>query len=145
MTGKELSMAAAEVNHILRYTEEKDVNKIPLGFRLFLKDVADERYIPDLTPEKSLEEQKLLPDTEKILGMIYCYYWSSDEERNEIPQKVKRDAQEISQEIFQNYSPDEFFQGAKERRKTKLEEQALASIPEKEPWYKRLFGWFKKK
>lgn len=145
MTVKTLSMAACEVNQILRYTEEKEVNKIPIGLRLFLKDIADEKYIPEINPEISLQEHKLMKETQDILGMIYYYYWCDENERLEMSQNQKDNVQEISQEIFQNYSPDEFFEGAKERRKTKLEEQALASIPEKEPWYKKLFGWFKKK
>lgn len=145
MTTKELCMAACEINQILRYTEEKDVNRIPLGLRLFFKDIADEKYIPEINPQISLQEQKMLPATEEILGMIYCFYWMDDDELQNIPENVVQNAQKVSQEIFQNYSPDEFFKGQKERRKTELEQQALASIPEKEPWYKRLFGWFKKK
>lgn len=145
MTDKALRMAACEINQILRYTEDLDVNKIPLGLRLFLKDIADEKYIPDINPETSLQEHKLMQETKDILGMIYYYYWCDDAERNEISQKRKEEIQRASEAIFQNYSPDEFFKGQKERRKTELEQQALASIPEKEPWYKRLFGWFKKK
>ena len=145
MTQKAMSLAACEINQILRYMDESEVNKIPLGLRLFFKDIADAKYIPDITPERDFEKQELLPETEQILGMIYAYYWSNEKEQNEIPQKVKNDAKKVSQEIFQDYSPEEFFEGARERRKTELEQQALASIPEKEPWYKKLFGWFKKK
>ena len=145
MTQKAMSLAACEINQILRYMDESEVNKIPLGLRLFFKDIADEKYIPDITPERDFEKQELLPETEQILGMIYAYYWSSEEEQNVIPQKVKNDAKKVSQEIFKDYSPEDFFQGEKERRKTELEEQALTSIPERESWYKRLFGWFKKK
>lgn len=145
MTVKALSMAAREVNQILRYTEEKEVNKIPIGLRLFLKDIADEKYIPNINPEISLYEHELMKETKDILGMIYYYYWGDENERNEIPQDIKDNVQNVSQEIFQNYSPEEFFEGAKERRKTELEQKALVSIPAKEPWYKRLFGWFKKK
>ena len=106
MITKELRMAATEINQILRYTEEMEVNKIPLGLRLFFKEIADNKYIPDINPENSLYDQKLLDETEQILGMIYCYYWSSEEELDSIPDKVKLDAQEVSREIFQNYSPD---------------------------------------
>lgn len=144
MLTKEFRKAATEINQILRYIEDSEVNKIPLGLRLFFKEIADERYIPDINPEISLNRQKLLEETEQILGMIYCYYWSTDEELENIPDKVKDNALEASKEIFQGYSPDEFFEGAKMRRKNSLENQALIEV-NKEPWYKRLFGWFRRK
>lgn len=144
MVTKELRMAATEINQILRYTEEMEVNKIPIGLRLFFKEIADDKYIPDINPEISLYDQKLLGETEQILGMIYCYYWSTEEELENIPDKVKAEAQEASKEIFQNYSPDEFFEGAKERRKSFLETRAMTEY-QKKPWYKKLFSWFKQK
>ena len=144
MVTKELRMAATEINQILRYTEEKDVNKIPLGLRLFLKEIADERYISNINPEISLYKQKLLEETEQILGMIYCYYWTEEEDLDKIPEKVKENAMEASKEIFQNYSPDEFFEGAKERRKNSLEMNALANIEPKEGMFKKFSNWLKK-
>lgn len=144
MITKELRMAATEINQILRYTEEKDVNKIPLGLRLFFKEIADDKYVPDINPEISLYEHKLLEETEQILGMIYCYYWSTEEELLEIPDNVKSNAQKVSQELFKEYSPEAIFEGAKERRKSSLENQAMVEI-KKDPWYKRLLNWFKKK
>lgn len=144
MVTKELRMAAAEINQILRYTEEMEVNKIPLGLRLFFKEIEDEKYIPDINPQLSLYDQKIMQETEQILGMIYCYYWSTEEELANMPEKVKKDAKEASKEIFQNYSPEELFEGAKTRRRTSLEQEALVEM-QKDPWYKRLFGWFKKR
>ena len=44
MITKEMRMAATEINQILRYTDDVDVNKIPLGLRLFFKEIADDRY-----------------------------------------------------------------------------------------------------
>ena len=60
MTTKALRKAACEINQILRYTDEIDVNKIPLGLRLFFKDIADEKYVPNINPEISLEKQELI-------------------------------------------------------------------------------------
>ena len=71
-------MAATEINEILQYVDEKEVNKIPLGLRLFWKDIADDTYRPEINSEVSLFEQKLMYETELILGMIYCYYWNEE-------------------------------------------------------------------
>lgn len=144
MVTKELKMAACEINQILRYTEEKEVNKIPVGLRLFFKEIADERYIPDLNPELSLYDQKVMDKTKDLLGMIYCFYWSSEDELDKLPNEVKVEAKETGKEVFGNYSQEDFFENSKERRKNSLENQALIEAP-KLPWYKKLFAWLKRK
>ena len=42
---KEYSIAAAEVNKILRYTSDVDVNKIPVGLRIFLKEIIKRNFL----------------------------------------------------------------------------------------------------
>lgn len=144
MITKELRMAATEVNQILRYLEESEVNKIPVEFRLYLREIEDPKYISNITPERSLFDQNLLEDTRSILGMIYCYYWSSEEELAAMPEKVKQDAKAASKELFEEYSPEQIFEGARQRRISSLENQAIVEM-RKIPWYKKLFGWFRKR
>ena len=111
MTTEALSMAACEVNQILRYTDESDVNKIPLGLRLFFKDIASENYVPNINPEVSLMEQKLLPETDQILGMLYLFYWGKEDELKDVPEEVIQNAQKASEDIFKGYSEEEFLEG----------------------------------
>lgn len=144
MDAHALRMAASEINQIFRYTEEQDVNKVPLGLRLFLKDIEAENYFPEINPEISLSEQKLLPETEKLLGMIYCFYWSSQEELEQMPKHVLKEAQVVNEEILNGYTEEKFFEEAKQRHEEKLKAESLTTVP-KEPWYKRLFHWFRKK
>jgi len=144
MVTKEMRMAATEINQILRYTEEKDVNKIPLGLRLFFKDIADVDYKPNFNPEVSLFEHRLMYETELILGMIYCYYWSDEEELKTIPEKVKENAQRTSAKVFASFSDEDYFETVKERQINSLEENALIVRPERIPWYQKWFGFLKK-
>lgn len=137
MITKEMRMAATEINQILRYTDDVDVNKIPLGLRLFFKEIADDRYIPDINPEKSLDDHNLLSDTKDILAMIYCYYWSSEEELEQISNEIKNEAEAASIKYLSNYSQTDFIA-------PKKESTALSNAT-KEPWYKRIFAWFKRK
>jgi hypothetical protein len=136
MITKEMRMAATEINQILRYTDDVDVSKIPLGLRLFFKEIADNNYIPDINPEKSLDDHKLMSDTKDILAMIYCYYWSTEEELESIPNEVKNEAEAASIKYLSNYSSTDFIE-------SKKEEKSLSNVT-KEPWYKRIFRWFKK-
>ena len=137
MITKEMRMAATEINQLLRYTDDVEVNKIPLGLRLFFKEIADEKYIPDINPEKSLDDHNLLSDTKDILAMIYCYYWSNEEELEQISNEIKNEAEAASIKYLSNYSQTDFIAPKKENK-------ALSNVT-KEPWYKRIFAWFKKK
>lgn len=143
---KEYSIAAAEVNKILRYTSDVDVNKIPVGLRIFLKEIADPEYIVDINPSISLETQKISTKAKEILAMIYCYYWCSEEELDHIDNELKNEVQNTSQELFGNVNTDILFEEAKQRQKNSLEQAGMvhALAERKTPWYKRLFGFIKK-
>lgn len=142
---KEYSIAAAEVNKILRYTSDEDVNKIPSGLRIFLKEIADPEYVPEINPSISLQAQKISPKTKDILTMIYCYYWCSQEELEQINNEIKSEVQNTSQDLFGNVDPNVLFEEAKARQKNSLE-QATDNIlaKRKVPWYKKVFGFMKK-
>lgn len=143
---KEYSIAAAEVNKILRYTSDVDVNKIPVGLRIFLKEIADPEYVPDINPSISLQTQQISPKAKDILAMIYCYYWCSEEELDHIDNELKNEVQNTSQELFGNVNTDLLFEEAKERQKNSLEQEGMmhALAERKMPWYKKIFGFIKK-
>ena len=71
--------------------------------------------------------------------MLYCYYWSKEEELDEIPSEVKADARKVKNDLFDNYSPEEVFEGAKKRRENSLETGKQTEFQEKTPWYKKIF------
>ena len=143
---KEYSIAAAEVNKILRYTSDVDVNKIPVGLRIFLKEIADPEYIVDINQSISLETQKISTKAKEILAMIYCYYWCSEEELDHLNNELIEEVQNTSQELFGNVNTDVLFEEAKQRQKNSLEQAGMtnALAERKTPWYKRLFGFVKK-
>ena len=134
MISKELRMAACEINQILRYTDDNDVRKIPLKIRSFLKDIADEHYIPDINPEISLDDHKLLPETEEILAMFYYYYWADEKEKDALPESVKEKAK-LADEIL-------IFQELRDENE-KILNSNLTIRNENLPWYKRIFNFSK--
>lgn len=143
---KEYSIAAAEVNKILRYTSDVDVNKIPIGLRTFLKDIEDPNYVADINPTISLEQQNISQKAQDILAMIYCYYWCSEEELAKLKQELRQSVQNTSQEIFGNASEETLFEDARKRRANSLEQESMQLLAQKEmPWYKKLFGFINKK
>lgn len=142
---REYSIAAAEVNKILRYTSDVDVNKIPVGLRIFLKEIADPEYVPEINPAISLQTQQISPKAKDILAMIYCYYWCDEEELEHINDEIKKEVQTTSQELFGNVNTDVLFEEAKERQKNSLEQAGNNMLSERKmPWYKKVFGFIKK-
>ena len=136
MIAKELRMAAVEINQILRYTAMEDVNKIPLGMRNFFKEIEDDTYFPTIEPGYPIYKQKLLGETEKILGMFYCFYWGNEEELKDVSEEMKLVSGETEKKIYNSLD---------ELNLMKTHHVANTEIAEvkKEPWYKKLFGWIK--
>lgn len=130
MVTKELRMAAVEINQILHYTADFEVAKIPRGLRMFFKEIADPNYEVNISPDIALNSQHLMEDTQKILGMIYCYYWSTEEEIENMSDEVKENAEEMRQILFKGYPPKSFFGEDKNE---------LFGVPKEEPWYKKIF------
>ena len=139
MISEELKKAATEVNYVLAQLDDDDIEKIPEGLRGFLKEIEDKEFKPNIDINVSLLEQNLIEETKQILGMMYHYYW--DDERREISknEKVIRNA------LFPKDLPDKLFKDSNGENELVNENRAMFEIAKNEPWYKKLFGWFKKK
>ena len=90
IVSKELSEAATEVIEILKYTNKKDVNKIPKEFMSFLKENCSKTYKITDDYSKPFSEINLKPKTEALLGIIYLKYWADEEGKREFRKKLKK-------------------------------------------------------
>ena len=71
--------ALKEVYEVLIMLEETELNKIPKNLINTINENKDNEYEVDLN---KLREGKIMKDTKKILGALYSYYLSSEEEKN---------------------------------------------------------------
>lgn len=69
--------ALKEVYDILQNTDEDLINKIPQKFLDFVKENMNQEYISNIDYTMKIDKQKLLPETEAILALIYKSYWSN--------------------------------------------------------------------
>lgn len=90
MVSKELSEAATEVIEILKYTNEKEVSKIPKQFISFLQENCSKEYKITDDYSRPFTEIKLKPKTEALLGIIYLKYWADEEGKKEFQKKLKK-------------------------------------------------------
>lgn len=141
----EYKKALAEVNLILENTEEEIKDKIPEGFKKFIKENMDEKHQIELQANNDLREQNIMQETKEILALIYRDYICSTEERKELLLEEKQKREQIEKEKQEKYNID-FDKIAENRRQKniidKLEretETALVRIS-KEKWYQKIIN-----
>lgn len=82
---------------ILQNSENELVKLIPEKFIDFLKNNMNENYKSNIDINVDIDKQKILPETEDILSLIYRSYWASDEEKIEFSNRDMRCLIEIKE------------------------------------------------
>lgn len=130
--------AFKEVYEILQNTDVELFEKIPAKFIEFLKNNMNTDYQSNINRYTDIDKQKLLPETEAVLALIYRSYWINNEERQEISSKVQKELKEIEENKQRKYKDiSEIFKNSKSIEKVTLNND-LVVIP-KENFIKRLF------
>lgn len=107
------SNVATELLEIFKYLEKTIKEKIPVDLEKRLFELKNENYTFTIDKTKSLNEQKILPETRQILSMIYLKYCCSEEESVDIlnAKKIKDiEAEKLKSEM---YSVDNIFNSEK--------------------------------
>lgn len=150
MVTKEFAEASAEINEILKYMPNKEVEKIPSKLREFFKEVSSKDYVTNINPDLPLDKQQIKEKTKDIIALIYRNYWCSEEERKELDQKLIENDRKFEEELREKYNPDNIFKNnvtttKKEEPEIKEEkiEQSLV-VQETEKWYQRFLNMIKR-
>lgn len=133
-----INQALSEVYIILRYSDSNLINKIPLKFISMVNKFRDPSYKIQIDENKSLNEQKLLPETRQILALIYRDYLCDEKEREEL---IKKNNKKI-EEMNNTYDIKNVF----EKRSTNIKEinnKEQLIVVKQEKWYDKIFKFFK--
>ncbi len=126
--------AYSEVNYIINEMPEDMKNKIPQDIIINIQNKMDKQYIIQF---KDIEYDELLPDTERLLAVLYADYIAPEEERRLIKdtEKIIKDKkiQEINKNIINPFE-----------KKDKSKEKKSITIITKKKWYEKLIIWIKK-
>lgn len=126
--------AYSEVNYIINEMPEEMKNKIPDNAIINIQNKMDNEYIVQI---KDIEYDELLPETEKLLAVLYADYIATEEERKLIKNTEKRIKDKKIQEINKNIiNPFEKF--------TKNATNQSVITIKKKKWYEKIFSWIKK-
>ena len=126
--------AYSEVNYIINEMPEDMKAKIPKDIRINIQNKADVNYKVEIN---DFEYDGLLPDTEKILAVLYADYMAPDDERELIKDTERRIKAKKIQEINKNVINP--FDKYKQIQKN----QNIIVVKHKK-WYEKFFSWIKK-
>lgn len=126
--------AYSEVNYIINNMPEEMKSKIPDDVIINIQNRMDKDYVVKI---KDIEYDELLPDTEKILAVLYADYIAPEEEIRFIKDTEKRIKNKKIQEINKNV-----INPFKKSKITHVKQEV--TIVKNKKWYEKFFSWIKK-
>lgn len=126
--------AYSEVNYIINNMPKEMKNKIPADVIINIQNKMDKDYAVKI---KDIEYDELLPDTEKLLAVLYADYIAPDDERELIKDTEKRIKAKKIQEINKNV-----INPFKKYKQTQKNQNFIVVRHRK--WYEKFFSWIKK-
>lgn len=105
-TNEKISIAAKQVNEILKVLPVEYKNKINKNFLSFLDKMEKKDYGFEFY---NIEEQELLPETNMILQIIYRNYWCTPEEAIKIDNIMIENQKEYEEEQSKKYDIQDIF------------------------------------
>ena len=139
MITKEFAEAFTQINEILNFLDESEVQKIPYDVRKKFDEFRSKEYIWHINPSKRLDEQELKKETKDILVDLYVKYWCTDEDRKEVNEILKDNYEKKHSEYRQKYNPDDIFK-TKNKSKNYNQVQNTEIVQYKESLFKRIIN-----
>ena len=136
MVTKELSEAAVEFNCILENSSKTIIEKIPIKFLNFMKEIASKTYEFNYDKSKSLNEQNLKPETRGLIALVYQDYLCDEEKKKQYLKKCSERMLKKELEKREKYNPDDLFKSRKKNQSQEnvKEENLDITVQEKDSW-----------
>lgn len=121
--------AYSEVSKVLEFLPKNEYDKIPTKFINLIEENKLDEYKYDINSVEELNKDKLLPESQAILLVIYNTYLASEEEKKIIEEKLIENEKKYLEELNEKYNPDNIFK-KKEEVKNEFEEMSnRAELP----------------
>ena len=127
--------AYAQVSYIISKMSKKLKNKIPNDVIDVIESNKDKKYVINEEVVKNIE---LLPDTEKLLSVLYTDYIATDEEKAIIKNKEKMIYFNKEEEKRKLYNSDMFMDNEKNKEEFNNDKDKHLQVIKKEKWYKKI-------
>lgn len=100
-----------EVDEVLNYLSEDDLEKIPKDIRQLIKDNKDKEYVWKYDKSKLLKNQNISRDTIVILSYLNMEYLLNPEQKKLIEGIHALNEKKQEEEKRKAYNPDNLFKG----------------------------------
>ena len=127
--------ALYEVYEILTYINEQSRNKIPNKLIEYIKENKSVEYEFEINKNITIEKQKLLPETEAFITIIYRDYICPKDKRDELDKIIKDNDLKFEIKLKEKYKEDLF-------KKNKKNQNLPVEI-KKEKILKRIINYIK--
>lgn len=136
--------ACTEFIQLLRFFPRESVEKIPEKKLQLYINKMDRSYYYEVDINKSFEEQNMSEKTKAIFANIFRDYWATDYQRERIEAKEKYDREQIENEKYEKYNPNDIF---KNKNKVEIKDEvnlnSVAMIEYKESIFKKIMNKIK--
>jgi len=129
-----------EVDEILNYLSDEDLEKIPDDIKQAIRDNKDKDYTWNYDEDKPLKEQDVSRDTIAILSYLNMEYLLNEKQKQFMEEMHKRNEQEKRKKEYSNetqYNYEDLFKRKNKVEDTNTEQEEVALIPVKEETFIR--------
>ncbi len=135
INAKEYSIALAEVDEILYFTDNWIVSQIPSNFLKFIKENKDKSYISNINPYLPIEKQNVSDEAKALISLIYRTYIADKQEKEVFERKDKKEFENIEKQKREKYNPDNILKnqntlGLIEKNKAHIENEKIDKTTE---------------
>ena len=135
-----------EVDEVLNYLSEEDLQKIPEDIRRVIKENKDKDYIWEYDETKELKDQGLSRDTIIILSYLNMEYLLNEEQKELMKQIHELNERKAEKEKAKQYSTEDLFKKSKseEEKKEEVEQiQENSLVVYKESFFTKMINRIK--
>ena len=116
------SQTYSEVYEILKYMNKEVVMKIPIEILEKIKNKRDLNYKSKIDKEDIFNPDNVLPETIEVLNWIDVNFWMSEDKKEKIQKKVRKQELEENKLKEKKYNPDAIFKNVNKKETTNVEE-----------------------
>lgn len=137
----EYVQAYTELNCLLRYFPKQYINKLPEKLIKFIGQNSSKQFEINVDYKSGLDKLNLCKKTYEILAVLKYNYWSTEEEKEHIREKLSENEKAFQNELNVKYNIDSLFKN----RFTQIEtnEKKLEMIEYKEPIFIKLVNFIR--
>lgn len=113
-TKEDYAKAYTELLEIIKYFSKESLEKLPKENIKMYNLEKDKDYNFKYNEELELDEQNVSKLTIILLANLYIQYLASEEERNKIKERDKKELELLEKQKREMYNPDNIFENRKE-------------------------------